>query len=177
MEKQACNTYFPLSSQPEHPQFSGARRELLENSICSPNPLWDPRNSLVTNFVGSEALPLLPASPISVAPWNSSCTSWERLCWASQTSGTGYVCCFPCLPLRGSLMDKWGYRGAWQPWCFLSNVNLFYTFPLGLTFYLPGTSTALSTGCAKKENIEDCSGFDLLADLKGRMTDEKWETE
>lgn len=53
-----------------------------------------------------------------------------------------------------------------------SNINLFYTFLLGLTFYLPGT-TALRTGCAKKKNIEDCSGFQLLADLKGRMTDER----
>lgn len=54
-----------------------------------------------------------------------------------------------------------------------SNVNFFSTFPLGLTFYLPGTTTALRTGCAKKENIEDCSGFELLADLKGRMRGEK----
>lgn len=49
---------------------------------------------------------------------NSSCMSWERLCWASQTFGAGHAWCFSFLPLRDYLMDKWGNRGVWQPWCF-----------------------------------------------------------
>lgn len=41
-----------------------------------------------------------------------------------------------------------------------TSYNFFYTFPLGLSSYLPGT-TALRTGCAKQHNIEDCLDFEL----------------